>query len=258
MVARSRISLAKDLREAIKTGQNQDSRWVDLISQLTSTQDKEKITRRSNLSTDWRHSGNARQRKTACRAHWRIVIPDVPEIKQQIMREMHEIPYSGHLGYHKTLKKIQQSFYWPEHTLEIRDYVLGCSVCQQEKAVHHVPAGLLQPLKLPEQKWADVSLDYIMGLPKTDAGNDGILTVVDRATKMVHLAPVKQMITAAETARLYWGTIGKLHGIPRSLMSDRDPRFVSKFWRELWNILGSSLRMSSMRTTHRRMGKQKP
>ena len=62
---------------------------------------------------------------------------------------------------------------------------------------------------------------------------------------MVHLAPVKQTITAADTARLYWNTVGKLHGIPRSIVSDRDPRFVSKFWCELWKILGSSLRMSS-------------
>ena len=76
-------------------------------------------------------------------------------------------------------------------TLDIRDFVTGCPVCQEEKVVHRVPAGLLQPLKLPEQKWADVSMDFIMGLPKSENGNDGILTVVDRATKMVHLAPVK-------------------------------------------------------------------
>ena len=72
-----------------------------------------------------------------------------------------------------------------------------------------------------------------MGLPKSQMGNDGILTVVDGATKMVHLAPVKQTITAADTARLYWTIVGKLHGIPRSIVSDRDPCFVSKFWREL-------------------------
>ena len=77
------------------------------------------------------------------------MVPDVPELKEQIMREFHEVPYSGHLGYHKTLKKIQQSFYWPEHTLEIRDFIQGYSVCQQEKAVHLVPIRLLQPLKLP-------------------------------------------------------------------------------------------------------------
>ena len=243
-VARSRISLARDLRERIKRDTRQDSRWAEVISQLESAQNNELIIG----DRTYRLTGGLlemRDNEKKKRTQWRLVVPDVPELKKQIMRELHEVPYSGHLGYHKTLKNIQRSFYWPEHTLDIRDFVLGCSVCQQEKAVHRVPAGLLQPLKLPEQKWADVSMDYIMGLPKSEAGNDGILTIVDRATKMVHLAPVKQTITAADTARLYWNTVGKLHGIPRSIVSDRDPRFVSKFWRELWKILGSSLRMSS-------------
>ena len=68
--------------------------------------------------------------------------------------------------------------------------MLGCEVCQQEKSVHRLPTGLLEPLTMLEQKWADVSMDFIMGLPKTDNGFDGILTVVDRATKMVHLVLV--------------------------------------------------------------------
>ena len=161
------------------------------------------------------------------------------------MREYHDVPYAGHLGYHKTLKNLQKTFYWQNITLEVREFILSCPVCQQEKSEHRVPARLLQPLKLPEQKWADVSMDFIMGLSRSKSGNDGILTVVDRATKMVHLAPVRQTITAAETARLYWDKVGKLHGIPRSIVSDRDPRFTSKFWQEFWKILGSKLRMSS-------------
>ncbi len=84
-----------------------------------------------------------------------------------------------------------------------------------------------------------------MGLPVSAKKNDGILTVVDRATKMVHLVPIQQTINAAGTARVYWEQIGRLHGIPRSIVSGRDPRFVSKFWREFWKILGSKLRMSS-------------
>ena len=80
----------------------------------------------------------------------------------------------------------------------MREFILSCPVCQQEKSEHCVPAGLLQPLKLPEQKWADVSMDFIMGLPRSKSGNDGILTVVDRATKMVHLAPVRQTIRSEE------------------------------------------------------------
>ena len=176
---------------------------------------------------------------------WRLVILDVPSIKQKLMQEVHAVPYVGHLGYQKTLKKLQQHFYWLDHTLEIRDFVLSCEICQQEKSVYRVPAGLLEPLTLPEQKWADVSLDFIMGLPKSAKGYDGILTVVDRATKMVHLVAVNQTITAAETALDFWNAVGKLHGIPRSIVSDRDPRFVSRFWQELWRLLRTKLRMSS-------------
>ena len=84
-----------------------------------------------------------------------------------------------------------------------------------------------------------------MGLPKSAKGFDGILMVVDRATKMVHLVAVNQTITAAETILVYWNSVGKLHGIPRSVVSDRDPRFVSRFWQELWRLLGTKLWMSS-------------
>ena len=100
--------------------------------------------------------------------------------------------------------------------------------------MHRVPAGLLEPLTLPEQKWADISLDFIMGLPRSSEGYDGILTVVDRATKMVHLVAVNQTTTAVETVLVFWNAVGKLHGIPRSVVNDRDPRFVSRFWQELW------------------------
>ena len=79
--------------------------------------------------------------------------------------------------------------------------------------MHHVPASLLEPLTLPEQKWADISLDFIMGLPKTSEGYDGILIVVDKATKMVHLMAVNQTITAAKIALVFWNAVGKLHRI---------------------------------------------
>ena len=161
------------------------------------------------------------------------------------MQEVHPVPYAGHLGYQKTLKKLQQHFYWPDHTLEIHDFVLSCEICQQEKSVHRVLAGLLEPLTLPEQKWADVSSDFIIGLPRSTEGFDGILTMVDRATKMFHLVAVNQTITAAEIAFVFWNAIGKLHGIPRSMVSDRDPRFVSRFWQKLWRLLGTKLRMFS-------------
>ena len=139
-VARSRISLAREMRERIKIGTRQDSRWADVISQLESAQNNELIIgdRTYQLTGGLLEMRDNAKNK---RIQWRLVVPDVPELKKQIMRELHEVPYSGHLGYHKTLKNIQRTFYWPDHTLDIRDFVLGCSVCQQEKAVHHHRRG---------------------------------------------------------------------------------------------------------------------
>ena len=113
------------------------------------------------------------------------------------------MPHAGHLGYQKTLKKLQENFYSPGHTLDARDFVLSYEVCQKEKSVHHLPAGLLEPLTLLEKKWADISMEFIMGLPKSEEGYDGIPIVVDRATKMVHLVAVNQTIIAVETAHVY-------------------------------------------------------
>lgn len=127
------------------------------------------------------------------------MIPSDQAINGTIMQKVHAVPYAGHLGYQRTLKQIQRIFYWPNLTLEVRDFVLGCGICQKEKCVHRLPAGFLEPLEFPEQKWADVSMDSIMGLHRSDEGIYGILPIVDRATKMVHLVPVQQTISASET-----------------------------------------------------------
>ena len=92
------------------------------------------------------------------------------------------------------------------------------------------PQTYLEPFTLPEQKCIDGSMDFVMGLPVFDKGHDGILTVVDWATKMVHLVSVKQIILASKTAQIYWTNIGKLHGIPWFVVCNRGPRFVSRFW----------------------------
>ena len=127
-VTRSRISLVKDLREGIKKGIREDALWADIISQLESAQDNAlTIGDRS-----FRMTGGLlemRDGDTHRKTQWRLVVPDDPEIKKQIMRELHEVPYSGHLGYHETLKSIQKTFYWSKHTLNIHDFVTGCLVC---------------------------------------------------------------------------------------------------------------------------------
>ena len=175
---------------------------------------------------------------------WRTVIPNEVKVKRMILRELHCVPYSGHPGFTRTLEMAKQFFYWKHMSPDVRDFVLDCPICQVEKGSHLKPAGELQPLEVPSRKWDHIAIDFVTGLPMCE-GKDTILTVVDKATKMCHFLACAETISAKEVAKLYWQQVGKLHGIPQVIISDRDPRFTGKFWRELWRVLGTDLRMGS-------------
>ena len=104
--------------------------------------------------------------------------------------------------------------------------------------------GRLRNLQLPEQKWQEVEVDFIFKLPPTSKGHDGVMTVVDRATRMVHLVPCRETDNASTIAHRYWASVGRLHGVPKVIYSDRDVRFTSTFWQSLWLHLGTDLRIS--------------
>ena len=127
---------------------------------------------------------------------------------------------------------------------DIRDFVLSCPVCQTEKGSHQLPAGQLVPLEIPVKKWDHVVIDFVTCLPE-DNGFNAVMTVVDKATKMVYFLPCTNTITAKESAQLFWAKVGCIHGIPSVIISDRDVRFTSRFWQELWRTLGTSLHMGT-------------
>ncbi|GJP82565.1 hypothetical protein CLOP_g12808, partial [Closterium sp. NIES-67] len=106
------------------------------------------------------------------------------------------------------------------------------------------PAGLLQPLEPPQRPWQHVTMDFVTGLPATETGNDAVLVVVDRLTKMAHFAPCRTTITAEDTAKLFISTVVRLHGLPSAIISDRDPKFTSDFWQETWAQYGTRLQFS--------------
>ena len=176
--------------------------------------------------------------------YWRIVVPEDQDIKTTILKEIHCVPFAGHPGYTRTLQMAKRFFYWSHMTPEVRQFVLDCPVCQVEKGSSQLPAGKLMPLEIPQRKWDQVVLDFVVGLP-VQGQFDTICTVVDKATKMCHFVPCSESISAKQVAKLYWSHIGKLHGIPSVLISDRDVRFTSRFWRELWRLLGTNIRMGS-------------
>ncbi len=174
-----------------------------------------------------------------------VCIPDHTSLKQKIMYEMHATPYSGHLGTGNTERNIASHYWWPGMQKDVIQYVKVCPTCQKNRKPTHKPPGELQSLPVPRETWTSISMDFITGLPITKRGNNSIFVVVDRMSKMVHLIPTTNDVTASGGAQLYQDRIFSLHGIPDDIVSDRDTKFTSAFWRQLQKLLGTNLNMST-------------
>lgn len=128
---------------------------------------------------------------------------------------------------------------------DIAEFVSKCLVCQKVKAEHKCPGGLLQQLPVPEWKWDNITMDFVTGLPKTIRGNNAIWVVVDRLTKSAKFISVNMSDSMEKIARLYIKEVVRLHGVPVSIISDRDPRFTSHFWKALHAQMGTRLSFSA-------------
>ncbi|KAE8671130.1 ABC transporter C family member 10-like [Hibiscus syriacus] len=151
-----------------------------------------------------------------------LCIPDC-SLRQQIISELHN---EGHFGRDKTLALISSDFYWPKLTTDVAHYVDRCYVCQRSKGVL-TNAGLYTPLPVPEAPWFDVSMDFVLGLPCTQKASDSIFVVVDRFSKMAHFVACRKTMDADRIAHLYFKEIVRLHGVPRSITSDRDTNRIN-------------------------------
>ena len=169
-----------------------------------------------------------------------LCIPDC-SLRTQIIQELHN---EGHVGRDRTLQLVQASYFWPTIRKEVERYVQRCRICQVSKGTA-TNAGLYMPLPIPSQPWVEVSMDFVLGLPRTQRGNDSIFVVVDRFSKMVHFIPCKKTTDAVRVAQLYFREVYRLHGLPTTIVSDRDTRFLSHFWRSLWKMVNTQLNFSS-------------
>ena len=175
-----------------------------------------------------------------------ICIPNTSrDIITKILHECHDIPMSGHVGIHKTTQAVCKHFHWAGMTRDIKRYVLSCQKCQESKAGHELPAGLLQPLPIPERRWDQVTMDLVVHLPKTQRGHDAIVVFVDKMSKMAHYAATTTKVTAPQLARIFFNQVVRYHGVPKSIVSDRDSKFTSLFWRSLWKRIGTRLALGS-------------
>ncbi|TIB19641.1 hypothetical protein E3P88_04142 [Wallemia ichthyophaga] len=165
--------------------------------------------------------------------------------KSDVIYDHHDALVGGHLGYIRTYEAIRRQYYWPRMFNEIKKYVQQCDACQKAKASSQRPQGFLQPLPISEKKWERISMDIVTGLPKSSKANDSIFVVVDYLSKMAHFIPMKIGSGSQVMAQLFMENIFRLHGLPKTIVSDGDPRFISEFWKSLHKSLGVKLAFST-------------
>ena len=175
----------------------------------------------------------------------RLYVPDVAELRATLLSEHHDPACAGHLGRDKTLEALSRQFFWPGMARDVAEYVSTCRECQAVKASSARPAGLLQPLPPVANKWEWITMDFITALPTSTSGHDSILTIVDRCTKFAYFIPTTTTVDAPETAQLFLHHVFCHHGLPKIITSDRDTRFLSKFWNAVMKGLGTQLRHST-------------
>ena len=175
----------------------------------------------------------------------RLVLPNDSVLRTRIMQECHDTPLGGHLGKDKTIEQIKRRVYWSGMDADIAKFVTSCDACQRNKPSQQAKMGKLMPLPVPAYPWQQVSMDLITALPRSRSSHDAIVVFVCKLTKMVHFAATTTNVTAPQLATLFLQNILRLHGLPESILSDRDPRFTAHFWRAFWSQLGTTLTMST-------------
>ncbi|MCO5568874.1 hypothetical protein L7F22_022576 [Adiantum nelumboides] len=175
----------------------------------------------------------------------RMCVPHNGALRKILIQEHHEIPFAAHPGINKTYRLLSATYFWPQMQQNVIKYVKACHSCQIIKASRQLPQGLLQPLPVPKERWESISMDFITTLPRTAKGNAQILVRVDRFKKMAHFIPCKKAASTPDIESLFVQHIFRIHGLPRSIISDRDPKFTGHFWTSLFKSLGRNLLFSS-------------
>jgi hypothetical protein len=161
-------------------------------------------------------------------------------MRENLLKEKHSGGLVGHFGHDKMFSKLNGSYFWPRMRTDVKIFLDRSRICQHTKGKRQ-NTGLYQPLPILEMSWDAMSMDFILGLPRTQRGFDSIFVVVDRFSKMEHFIPCQKTNDITHIANLFFKEVIKLHGLPRSIVSDRDTKFVGHLWRTLWKKLGTNL-----------------
>ncbi|KAJ9548812.1 hypothetical protein OSB04_021355 [Centaurea solstitialis] len=175
----------------------------------------------------------------------RIWVPRTGDSRKQLLEIAHRSKYSIHPGTNKMYQDLRQFYWWPGMKKDVAYFVERCMTCLQVKSEHQRPYGKLQPLEVPQWKWDHITMDFVTKLPRTPKGFDAIWVIVDRLSKSAHFLPINETYSLDKLARLYVNEIVTRHGIPLSIVSDRDSRFTSSFWKSFQRVMGSELKFST-------------
>jgi hypothetical protein len=151
----------------------------------------------------------------------RLVVPKREALKKRILDEAHTSRYSIHPGRTKMYHDLRQQFWWTRMKRKVARYVSECDTCWKVKAGYIKPGGLLQPLSIPQWKWDDISMDFIVGLPLMARKFDSIWVIVDQLSKSAHFIPVHTRFDAQKYAGVYIARVICLHGVPKTTISGR-------------------------------------
>jgi hypothetical protein len=172
-----------------------------------------------------------------------LCIPNC-SMRENLLKEKHGGVLAGHFGHDKTFAKMNESYIWLGMREDVKSFIDRCRFCQHSKG-RKQNAGFYQPLPIPEDPWEAISMDFVLGLPRMQRGFDSIFVVVDRFSNMAHFIPCQKTSDVTHITNLFFKEIIRLHGLPKSIVSDRDTKFIGHFWRTLWKKLGTNLMFSS-------------
>jgi hypothetical protein len=168
----------------------------------------------------------------------RLFVPNHENLRADCVEVVHSHPYAGHYGVRRTHHLLSRTFFWPGMLASVKNFVQHCDSCQRVKAPRQSKYGKLHPLEVPQRRWQSVSLDLITDLPVTARGYDTVVVFVDRLTKMVHIEASTKSITSEGLAELFESRVIRYHGVPQTLVSDRDIRFRSALWQKALDTWG--------------------